>query len=1044
LRPFQYDDHEYFFGREGELEVLEPQVTNKRFVAIVGSSGSGKSSLISAGLRPRLEKPQDHRWNWIEMRPADAPIRKLALAMADLTNKTGDLLQAWADRLERVLTKSSFGIAEALRSIPQRSDVGQVLLLVDQFEELFRFASLRSEGSIDPATFAERRDEATAFVRLLLAATESPEVPIHVVVTMRSDFIGDCARFHGLPAAVSRSQFLVPGMTRDQREDVIRKPLRLAGGEVDSDLVQRALNATNEESDQLPILQHAMMRCWERAFRRRKQEVDQRPHLRIKDYTAVGGVDKALSVHANEILKALAKKRSTTIGLELATKRVFQALTETDQEGRSVRRPQRFHDLIQYVRPNGLSEDAAKEATAAVVDRFASHDSSFLRVIPPADTSDSSIGDADSIIDIGHEALIRRWDRLQGKGEENWIRDEERDAEQYRSLLRYADAGATVPPEDLTRLEDWWSKRKPNSFWAQRYTRHDAANFEKIRELLARSRAKADAAIEEQQRNQSRVIAIMAHAIREPKHYNGPADSLAMALNNKRPELPNVTEYVELLYRGLDELREIRRINSPAKQIFSLSFAPARKLLAAAVLGNLLFFDTDTGELVHREKIPGGWVLALRWSPDGRRIYVGTSPVGVILTASSIKELRKYFPDRGKDKWAFSVYIGSEEHPAGAGAWSRDGRWIFVAAWQRRASIWDAAKGRFKRLISDKRLGSNPLDYLFSDIAASADGKRIALGAASGRIHIFNVSFSGRNGLALKLEKSLNPIDATNPTPYSLVFDPQNYDQLFAAYMPSPRMALWKIDENDYTPYMDEESGLVWRVAFDPQGEFVASATNDAVVRLWASSDRDSAVQLRGHLSSAFCVDISPENGIVASASFDGTIRLWAKESPLSPTLLSDSTSMPAPNEFSVQNRQVSVTASNGKNYSATLPQKFGKVCAAAVTANGAGVAVVPQSGRPVLVMKLRDYMTPVSVTLSGVKSEWAAVAFIENDTRIAARTKEGKIFAWPFYPDVRSLEQLAKRHLPLVRDNNRSEKRLPGFILPQAPRTQNLQDAGD
>ena len=125
---------------------------------------------------------------------------------------------------------------------------------------------------------------------------------------MRSDFIGDCARFHGLPEAVSRSQFLVPGMTRDQREDVIRKPIELAGGQIDPDLVQRALNDTNEDPDQLPILQHAMMRCWERAFRRRKQEVDHRPHLTIDDYTAVGGVEQALSVHANEILEALPRQ----------------------------------------------------------------------------------------------------------------------------------------------------------------------------------------------------------------------------------------------------------------------------------------------------------------------------------------------------------------------------------------------------------------------------------------------------------------------------------------------------------------------------------------------------------------------------------------------------------------------------------------------------------------------------------------------------------------------------------------------------------------
>jgi hypothetical protein len=204
LRPFEYDDRKYFFGREKELEVLEPQVTHKSFVAIVGSSGSGKSSLIRAGLRPRLEKAKD-RWSWIEMRPANAPVRRLALALAnlmlktadrtgkpvDLASKTGDLLQARADRFERVLTRSSLGLVEALKSIRQQSEVGGVLLLVDQFEELFRFAKLRSESSLDPATAAERWDEATAFVRLLLAATKSSDVSIHVVITMRSDFIGD-------------------------------------------------------------------------------------------------------------------------------------------------------------------------------------------------------------------------------------------------------------------------------------------------------------------------------------------------------------------------------------------------------------------------------------------------------------------------------------------------------------------------------------------------------------------------------------------------------------------------------------------------------------------------------------------------------------------------------------------------------------------------------------------------------------------------------------------------------------------------------------
>jgi hypothetical protein len=287
LRPFKFSDRKYFFGRDDELDVLDLQVKQNRFVAVVGRSGCGKSSLISAGLRPRLEKVSAPAWFWIEVRLGDAPIRELALGLAELTGETGDLLQAWADRFERVLTKSRFGIKEALALIPalRQLDGSRVLLFADQFEELLRFAGYGAEMNFDLVTASERREEATKFVRLLLTAADSPRLPIHIIVSMRSDFIGDCARFHGLPEAVSRSLFLVPGMTRDQREDVIRKPIHLAGGQIDPGLVQRALNDTNDDPDQLPNLQHAMMRCWESALQRGKQNADCRPHLTIDDYT---------------------------------------------------------------------------------------------------------------------------------------------------------------------------------------------------------------------------------------------------------------------------------------------------------------------------------------------------------------------------------------------------------------------------------------------------------------------------------------------------------------------------------------------------------------------------------------------------------------------------------------------------------------------------------------------------------------------------------------------------------------------------------------
>ena len=111
---------------------------------------------------------------------------------------------------------------------------------------------------------------------------------------------------------------------------------------------------------------------------------------------------------------------------------------------------------------------------------------------------------------------------------------------------------------------------------------------------------------------------------------------------------------------------------------------------------------------------------------------------------------------------------------------------------------------------------------------------RLAVGAASGRIHIFDARSIGQDGPSLKLEKSLESIDKnTNPMPYSLVFDPQNHDRLLVGYMLSPYMALWRIEEKRFDMFGVEQSGPVWRVAFDPKGKFVASATNDTAIRLW-------------------------------------------------------------------------------------------------------------------------------------------------------------------------------------------------------------------
>ncbi|MGH7095255.1 MAG: hypothetical protein ACREFB_17205, partial [Stellaceae bacterium] len=391
--------------------------------------GSGKSSLVRAGLLPLLERESEEvlahddavgrAWRWIELRPGDAPLSRLTEQLARLA--AGDAADpitqaAQRERIDAALRRASFGMTEALSGIEALAD-RSLLILVDQFEELFRYGGHGAAG----ARLQEERDQ---FVQLLLEATSGIQVDVHVLITMRSDFIGDCAQFYGLPEAVSACQFLVPSLTREQREEVIRHPIEpgLADSEIEPALVERLLNDAGSELDQLPVLQHCLSRLWEAAGPSRA--APPRRQLRLDQYTRVGGIANALSQHADLILATLA-------GHEVAVEQVFRALSEVDREGRATRRALSYADLCAET---GIEDAELRQ----VIDRFRDDDCSFL--VPPI-SSVPRLFDRDTV-DIGHEALLRRWTKigaeasesLVGDGETGWLDAEAGDARFYRAM----------------------------------------------------------------------------------------------------------------------------------------------------------------------------------------------------------------------------------------------------------------------------------------------------------------------------------------------------------------------------------------------------------------------------------------------------------------------------------------------------------------------------------------------------------------------------------------------------------------------------------
>ena len=189
-------------------------------------------------------------------------------------------------------------------------------------------------------------------------------------------------------------------------------------------------------------------------------------------------------MHANPLFDEFSREDASDKAFvlrELVAKRIFQALTEVDPDGRVVRRPMQFGALAKYVSSSDWRDD---ERGRGLVRRHApcGADCSFLRITKIDDLED------DSIVDVGHEALIRRWSKLKGGGETDWIREEQEDGEKYRDLVRVARAHSTIPDAELPVYERWLAQRKPSTTWAQRYSKSGKDYFAEVREALIRSR----------------------------------------------------------------------------------------------------------------------------------------------------------------------------------------------------------------------------------------------------------------------------------------------------------------------------------------------------------------------------------------------------------------------------------------------------------------------------------------------------------------------------------------------------------------------------
>jgi WD40 repeat protein len=420
LRPFREDEANRFFGQDDRIEDLIYRLSRQRFLAVLGLSGSGKSSLLNAGLlaqiRPARLPDGTPRWCIARLNPGDDPLGNLAAAILP-----------WLPKHVTARSELESDTRALARQIRANGNPRQkVLLVVDQFEELFRY---QESGS------AERRNQAAQFVELLLEAAGDEDNAIHVLLAMRSEYLGDCATFHGLAEEVNAATYLIPKMERESAAEVIVEPVELQGATINPLLVQHLINESEALEDGLPLLQHSLRRLWDTWVKRRAPA------------TPIGFDDlgeRSLEAHLNGHLDSIYD------GLNAVQKgtaeRLFRALADRDARGRVTRRPLVYGSLVW-------------PELDAVVKAF--QDEKLGRTF---------LVRSGSLLDISHECLLRRWNRVR-----RWLATEDRDREQLLLLTGAArDAGWPKPIAPLAgltldTLRKWREESNPDTAWAGRY-----------------------------------------------------------------------------------------------------------------------------------------------------------------------------------------------------------------------------------------------------------------------------------------------------------------------------------------------------------------------------------------------------------------------------------------------------------------------------------------------------------------------------------------------------------------------------------------------
>lgn len=916
LRSFESDETDIFFGRDDLSNQLIERLGDTHFIAVVGISGCGKSSLVRTGLLPGLKKgfmpTAGIRWSIAEMRPGNSPFANLAKALLrDTTFKTEYITRLSDDTeaqnyLTTSLNRGSLSLHEILQEEAPLPPQTNLLLVIDQFEELFRHYQ---RGEVN---------ETEKFINLLLASSKpSPFTKpnshrVYVVITMRSDFISDCAWFEGLPDAINQGLFLTPPLTREQLRETIELPARVFEGQVEPTLTTCLLNEMEKEPDQLPVLQHALMRMWHLA----QTENIHQPIVTLKHYEQIGGLKKALAQHAEEAFAELTKLAVPAEPQKIA-EILFRRLCERDEAHRDTRSPVPLKDVVELAK----IPEASWKHVADVIEVFRKANRYFLT--PPLNIN--------SVIDISHESLIQHWKRLK-----DWTEQEAESAKIYRRLEDSAYLWKDKRADLLSKLElefalDWRNQEQPSAIWAKRYSKEGSESFELAMHFLKESEQKQQRQQQEAEaerlRKQHKKEAIQRRELKQARKQRAWAIiGLIVAIGlatwgfverNQAISAQQATELTKLNSQ-LNNVAWLGRFNDyqTAKGVLKqIAQADTKIPIARRHAYDLLtWFNQLMGSgSEYAYQGAEAALSAVAVSPNGKWLVAAGEQGTVVLFDINSGELLQHLPGH-KNSVKALVF-----HP--------EGKWLASAGYDQNIILWTLPSGAI--------LNQWKTSEKVRALAISPNGQFLASAGTKKNITLWDV----------QTRQVLQTFQGHQEMISGLAFSADG--KILASASNDGTARLWQVETGQILHTLTGHTDHVQRVTFSPDNKWLATSSKDTTIRLWDVKSGKTLRMLRGHKQTVFGVRFIEKERYLVSASDDHTLRLWKTQSGVTMRVLQAHTA----GVFGIatfENEQKIFSASNDgtvRRWSTALPSQrtidlSGKPTSTAIAPDGNTVAV--------------------------------------------------------------------------------------------------------